>query len=307
MNITLYKNIFAKICALLFAIFLWFFVMNEQNPPVESTFTVPLEISNAAEGYNISHNVENVKIKVKSQRNALMMVSENSFKAYVDLAGHNEGRQSLKVQVVLPSGFDLISVAPENISMDIEKIVSKAVPVDITLSGVPASGVTLGKAVPAVGEVYVEGPSNVVSTVRSVIGYISLAGRAEDFSLDAALIAVNSEGKEVADVKVIPRSINVDISLVKGLYKKTVDVKTKLGNDLLPEYMIKSVKTEPEKIDIYGDQRIVDKIEFIDTENISLANIDKDTIKEVKLELRVGINVIKDKIDVHISVEKKKS
>ena len=70
--------------------------------------------------------------------------------------------------------------------------------------------------------------------------------------------------------------------------------------------MIKSIRTEPEKIDIYGDQRIVDKIEAIDTETIALANIDKDIIKEVKLELPVGINVIKDKINVHISVEKKK-
>ena len=63
MNITLYKNIFAKICALLFAVFLWFFVMNEQNPPVESTFTVPLEVSNNLEGYSVDYNIENVKIK----------------------------------------------------------------------------------------------------------------------------------------------------------------------------------------------------------------------------------------------------
>ena len=306
MNITLYKNIFAKICALLCAVFLWFFVMNEQNPPVESTFTVPLEVANSMEGYSIDYNVENVKIKVRSQRNALMMVSENSFKAYVDLSGHNEGRQSLKIQVVLPPGFELLSVTPENLSIDIEKIINKAVPVEVSLSGVPASGVSLGKAIPATNEVYVEGPQSTIKTVKTVIGYINLSGKAEDFSLDVPLVAVNSEGKEVQNVKVIPRSVNVDISLVKGLYKKTVDIKTKLGNDLLPEYMIKSIKTEPEKIDIYGDQRIVDKIEAIDTENISLANIDKDTIKEVKLELPVGINVIKDKIDVLISVEKKK-
>ena len=306
MNITLYKNIFAKICALLFAVFLWFFVMNEQNPPVESTFTVPLEVTNNLEGYSVDYNIENVKIKVRSQRNALMFVSETSFKAYVDLAGHSEGRQSLKIQVVLPQGFELVAVTPENLSIDIEKIINKAVPVDITLSGVPASGVSLGKALPATSEVYVEGPQSAVNSVKAVLGYINLAGKAEDFSIDVPLIAVNNEGKEVSNVKVIPRSVNVDISLVKGLYKKTVDIKTKLGNDLLADYMIKSIRTEPEKIDIYGDQRIVDKIEAIDTETIALANIDKDIIKEVKLELPVGINVIKDKINVHISVEKKK-
>ena len=64
MNITLSKNIFAKICALLFAVFLWFFVMNEQNPPVESTFTVPLEVSNNLEGYSVDYNIENVKINI---------------------------------------------------------------------------------------------------------------------------------------------------------------------------------------------------------------------------------------------------
>ena len=47
------RNLPAKIFALLVAIVLWFFVMNDQNPSIDGSFTVPLSVVNAPEGYKL--------------------------------------------------------------------------------------------------------------------------------------------------------------------------------------------------------------------------------------------------------------
>ena len=43
-------NLPAKIAALIVAVVLWLYVMNDQNPAMEGTYTVPVTIENAPDG-----------------------------------------------------------------------------------------------------------------------------------------------------------------------------------------------------------------------------------------------------------------
>lgn len=300
------RNLMAKIIALVVAIILWFFVMNEQNPAIDSSFTVPLEVTNAPEGYMVEKGVESVKIKVRGPRSLFALAAEKDFKAYADLNGISEGKHSVKVQTVLPQGFDLITTSPETVIFDIDKIIHDEFKVDLAFSGSPDTGVTIGSATPDVKVVKVEGPSMAINAIARVVGYISLSGKDSDFSATVPLVAVNSEGKEVSDVKLTPASIKVNVSMVKGLYKKYVDIEPVVANDLSEHFILKSLKIEPAKIDIFGDQRVVENLNSIQTEKISLAGITKSTTKEIKLKLPIGISVTNDTITVKIEIAEKK-
>lgn len=299
------KNLMAKIIALIVAVILWFFVMNEQNPAIDSTFTIPLEVQNAPEGFMVEKGVETIKLKVRGPRSLFALASEKDFKAYADLNSITEGKHSVKVQTVLPQGFDLVTASPETVIFDVDKIIRQDFKVDLAFSGSPDGGMTIGSAVPAVREVKAEGPSAAVGLVSRVVGYISLAGKDGDFSAAVPLVAVSSEGKEVSDVKLTPGSINVDVSMVKGLYKKYVDVKPIVANDLADRYALHTIKIDPAKIDIFGDQRIVEKLDFIETETISLADVTKPVTKEIKLKLPIGITVTNDTVTVKIDITEK--
>lgn len=298
------RNLTAKIIALIVAIVLWFFVMNEQNPAIDSSFTVPLEVTNVPEGYSINYNVESVKLKVRGPRSLFAMATERDFKAYADLSNTTEGRHAIKVQTLLPQGFELVAASPESVIFYIDKIIKKEVKVDVAFSGTPESGVTIGKAIPTIDKVTIEGPSELVNSVVRVVGYVNLANQSADFSVDIPLVAVNNEGKDVANIQMTPAVANVNVSIVKGLYKKTVDIKPTLGEDLLTGYILNSVKLEPNKVEIYGDQRVVDTLNFVYTEKISLADVDKKPIKQVKLQLPIGITVTNDLITAHIEAIK---
>ena len=296
------RNWAAKIIALIVAIVLWFFVMNEQNPAVDSSVTVPLELSNLSEGYTVEHSVDTVKLKVRGQRSLFIGATESDFKAYIDLTGITEGKHPLKVQTTLPRGFDLIAASPETIIFDVDKIVKSDFKVELAFSGSPDTGVTVGAAEPLVKSVRIEGPSMAVGAVSRVVGYVSLGGKSSDFTAPVPLVAVNKEGKEVGDIKMTPDTINVQVSIVKGLYKKFVDIKPMAANDLPEGLVLGSITVEPAKIDIFGDQRVVDTLEFVETEPFSLADVTKSTAKEVRLKLPIGITVTNDTILVKIEI-----
>ncbi len=299
------RNLPVKIIALILAIILWFFVMNEQNPPIENRFTVPLEAHNVSEGYTVNYELESARIKVKGARNLFASsAGEKDFRAFIDLGGLEEGKHAVKIQTILPQGFELVTVTPETVMVEVDKIVEKDIRVDIAFSGTPESGVTVGKATPNHKKIVVQGPRNVVDTISRVVGYVNLSGVDSDFTVEAPLVAVNGEGKEVLGVQLRPNSVKIAASIVKGLYKKEVSVKPVAGDDLPEGLGLVSIKLEPEKIEIYGDQRLVDDISELHTEKISLADIVNSQKRQVRLELPVGVNTTTTTVSAQLFYKK---
>lgn len=301
------RNLPEKCLALIVAIGCWIFVMNDQNPQIENTYTVPISIANAPDGYQISQDQEKVKIRVRAPRSLFMSVDETDFKAYVDLNGVEAGVHELQVQTVLPSGFELVATSPTKISVNVDKIEQKEVPVRLNLSGVPGDGKVVASIKQSLQNVTVEGPISLLNQVTSVIGYIGVNGNTENFNVTVPLIAVNDKDKEIEGVKLVPKTVDVNIILAHGLNTKVVDVKPAIMSDLSNDYVVKSIKAEPDKIEISGNAEVIGNLTYLSTEEISLAELTKPTTKTVKLIFPDGINVSTRDINVTIDVEKKDS
>ena len=300
------RNLPAKIFALLVAIVLWFFVMNDQNPSIDGSFTVPLNVVNAPEGYKISRSDDTIKIKVRGPRSLFVSAAASEFKAYVSLDGVEEGRNSIKVQTVLPQGFELVEASPDVVTVTVEKIVQRQVKVDLIVTGASAQGTTVAKVEQNVSSVTVEGPKSSVDEVARVIGYVGLSGNKEDFNISVPLTAVNSDGREVEDVRVTPKSAEASVQLARGLSKKVVEIKPVFSGELPAGYVLDRVRIDPSKIEIAGASTILDSLTAIDTEKIPLATETKSFHKEVQLELPEGVTVTNKKVNVNIDIAEKK-
>lgn len=301
------KNLPEKCLALVVAIGCWIFVMNDQNPQIENTYTVPISVVNAPDGYQISKDVEEVKLKVRAPRSLFTTVDTTSFKAYVDLNGVENGIHDLQVQTILPSGFELVSLGPTKVSVNVDKIEQKEIPVRLNLSGIPGDGKVVANVEQSLQNVIVEGPISVLNQVTAAVGYIGVNGNTEDFSVTVPLIVVNDKDKEIDGVRLTPKTVDVNISLARGLNKKIVDVKPTLMSDLSTDYILKSVKVEPEKIEVSGNIDIIGNMTYLSTENISLANITESTKETVNLIVPDDVNVSNQAVTVYIEIEKKDS
>ena len=103
-----------KIFCLIAACALWVYVMNEQNPMVENTYTVPVEVRNLDRSLVATNVPHKVKAKIRMPRSDMVYMRSDNIKAYVDLSGLTDGDfPNTKIHISVPGDESVISVTPE--------------------------------------------------------------------------------------------------------------------------------------------------------------------------------------------------
>ena len=159
------KNLPVKILALIASIIMWGYVMNEENPSVNGRYTVPVEIINAPEGYDVNMGVREVTLKVRAPRSLMAAAHESDFKAVIDLSGDTEGEYDEKIRTVIPQGFELLGMSDDTVHVTMEALIAHGVPVDIVVNGKAAHGMELGEITPSQQYVNVYGPRHLVDSI----------------------------------------------------------------------------------------------------------------------------------------------
>ncbi|MCR5757792.1 MAG: hypothetical protein K6F95_07785 [Selenomonas sp.] len=302
------RNLAAKIVALMVAVILWGYVMNEQNPSTEGSFTAHVQLVNVPEGYKVTQGTDKVKVTVRGARSLFVSNSDEDFEARVNLQEAKEGKGEYKAQIKMPQGFELLDVQPETVEVTLDPIVSRKVRADINVNGSPASGVTVAKVTQASAEVTVEGPSSAVNEVDRLIGYVGLTSKNDaDFALQVPLTAINSDGREVSGVTIQPATMYVTVQMARGLTKKIVTIQPVSENDLPANLELVSMKPNPLQIEVAGAENIIANLTAVNTEKITLADVLQTTDKTVKLALPPGVTVTNHDVLVHIVVRNKKN
>ncbi|BBB91425.1 MAG TPA: CdaR family protein [Methylomusa anaerophila] len=300
-----FRDITTKIIAVIIAIVLWLYVMNEQNPPIEAYFTVPLEIRKEVANQVVFDAPEAVRVKVRGPRSTIAGIINREINAFIDLKGVPEGRQSLKVGAAIPASLELIEISPDRIMVRIDTTISRTVPVVAAFTGAATKGMIVEQGYANVDAATVEGPKNSVNMVDKVVANIDLSGRVGDFSGEVPLIPVTKDGKEVDGVSLSPAKTRIEVKLSPGISKKVLDIKPVVQGDLPKGLVLKSITTEPDKVEVSeeGEGKNLAKLDTIYTEPVNLTLIDKDTSREVKLQYVEGTTGPVANVIVHIKLD----
>lgn len=298
------KNLTAKIIAMIMAIILWVYVMNEQNPPVETAMEVPLEVRNLSSSVIATDIPETVRVKVRGPRTLIIGLTNKDIKSSIDLKGLADGRNSQKVNTAIPASLELVEVSPEKINFQLDTVASREIPVEGKIIGKPAPGYVVGKVAYSSPTVIVKGPSQVLGTIAKVSASVDVSDKAADFTLPVPLVPVDEAGKPVEGVTVSPGSQSISLAIVPMVYKKVVDVKPNIIGVLSKGVLLNQISINPERIEISGNDKVLAKTDFIFTEPVDITGITQDTSVEVKLQLKEGILSTKNTVTMHISIAK---
>ena len=299
------RNLPAKIIALVVAVVLWLFVMNEQNPQIEGSFTVAVDLRNVPEGYKVTQTEKSVKLKMRGARSFFISAEPEGFKAYADLEGLGSGEHEVKVKTVLPQGFELVDAQPKTVSVTLDKIVRRAVRIDLIVTGSASAGYTVGKISQSANTTVIEGPESRVAEVDRVIGYVGLSGNRDDFTLQVPLTPINSDGKAVDDVELLARTVEVSVQLARGLSRKVVAIRPVLDGSPPEGFTLGDVQVEPTKIEIAGDATLISKVASIDTEKIVISDMKESGKKIVHLAIPNGVAISNREVTVTVELKPK--
>lgn len=299
------KNLPVKILALIASIIMWGYVMNEENPSVNGRYTVPVEIINAPEGYDVNMGVREVTLKVRAPRSLMAAAHESDFKAVIDLSGDTEGEYDEKIRTVIPQGFELLGMSDDTVHVTMEALIAHGVPVDIIVNGKAAQGMELGEIKPAQQYVNVYGPRHLVDSIVKASGKIKLADNNSDFTMRVKLTAVTADGENINNLAVLPGELDVTVQLVPGEGKKIVPVKPTISGILPEGYVLGEVTVQPNQVELAGANKTLADIKNVDTVPVSLHGITSTLDKDVELSLPEGIASTVKKVTLHIVIKSK--
>lgn len=299
------KDNIAKLIALITAIVLWFIVMNEQNPPADMTYQVPLHVKNVQADHFVSHDNDVVEVVVRGPRSIVASVPEDEFYAYLDMADLADGHHKVKVHVAVPSGLELVGVTPDKCDITLDKMVQETRKVELAYSGLATEGVKVDEVKTEVEKVKLDGPSLLVGQVAKVVAHIDLDKKEQDFSEEVDIIAVDSTGNEISGVTITPNKTSIKGKVISVPVEKTVDVNFQMIGELPAELALKGLKADADTIVISGYRPNVEKVKSLKTEPLNLSNITGSTTVALSILFPEGISADKQTITVTIDVVRK--
>lgn len=292
-----------KLFAFLGATALWFFVMSEQNPIMDSTVSVPVSCTGAPGLCVITPSERVVKVKVRGPRSVFASIQREDIKAILDLTDRSAGTHHLRLHTILPQGLEEVSISPASLDVLIDPIIETEMAIHLFQVGAVGDGFTVSKVTPEVETVLVKGPQSKVNTVAQVMGYVNLSmDQTTDFDSKVALSALDQEGHPIDGVTVAPDALTAHIQLARGLSKKIVDVKPVLEGAPAPDYMVKEIQIEPTRIEIAGEATALARISALETEPIPISGLGASTKRTVNLVLPEGVTVTNRMVKVAITV-----
>jgi YbbR domain-containing protein len=165
------RNFALKLLSLLIAFSLWFFV-NFGERDSEETLKVPLELRNIPAHLMItSPRVDFIDLRVSGPRALLGRIDRNRLSVGLDLNGVRPGPAVFRVDVAslnLPRGVQAVRINPSQITLELERVSHKSVPVRLRLSGRPPPDLQVGDTKVSPETVQITGPASDVKDIASV-------------------------------------------------------------------------------------------------------------------------------------------
>ena len=165
------RNFALKLLSLLIAFSLWFFV-NFGERDSEESLKVPLELRNIPAHLMItSPRVDFIDVRVSGPRTLLGRVDPNRLSFGLDLNGVRPGPAVFRVDVAslnLPRGVQAVRINPSQVTLEMERVGHKAVPVRLRLNGKPPPDLQVGDTKVSPETVQVTGPASDVRDVAAV-------------------------------------------------------------------------------------------------------------------------------------------
>lgn len=308
------NDMLLRLFALLIAILMWMFVMNEENPDYSKKYSeIPVQIEGLEQLNENGLTIVNggnttIKVKVKGKRDRMTLVSSDKIQAKVSVASITEpGTYNLNYTVQVDV-YD-VTVAtkdPEQVSLEIARLVNKSVPVSVSFTGNLGEGLRTAGVTATPDAISVKGPEQVLDQIKTAQVKYDLTELTDSVTTSLSYRFLDDDGNEVnmEELTVDTPSIQLAIPL---LQTKSVPVVVNFySSDYLSEDLIETT-IDPASVTLEGDPSVMRGLNQLIVGSISLRNV-VETGKydyEFDMTLPNGVVFTENPVDtakVHIAV-----
>ncbi len=209
-----------KVLSLCLAVFLWYFVVGEDQ--VDINISVPIEALNLPADLVISNQYKkDIEASIRGPRSIIQELRNQNITRPVDLSKAVPGTMVVKNEsdsIPFPNGITVLRLQPANTTLLIDKLIQKDLPIHPVIEGEPMAGYTLTGVKLNPETLMVSGPKNILDAHLALKTYvINLDGLSHSTTLQVQLNLtpemLNLIGETI---------VSVEITVAERMLKKTV-------------------------------------------------------------------------------------
>jgi len=168
------KNLLLKIVSLSLGVLLWYFVVGEDR--VDMTIQVPIEVLNLPENLVISNQYKKeLEVSVRGPRSAIQELRNKNISRPIDLSKASPGTIVIKNEnnsIPLPRGITVLRLQPANITLSIDELVQKQIPINPITEGEVSPGYVLQQIALDPDQIIVSGPKALIDSELALKTYV---------------------------------------------------------------------------------------------------------------------------------------
>ena len=217
--------------------------------------------------------------------------------ATADLSGLTAGTHTVDIQVnVGIRPVQKIAQSPRTITVTLEKLASRTVPVRIISRGELSIGFQSDPPQSSLTEVTVTGPESLVNQVVAGRAVLDISQAQETITRVLTLQAVDINDQPVSGVTLTPDRVNVSqVITQRGGYRNVV-VKVMPIGKIANGYRLTNIVVSPPAVTVFSaDPKLVNDLPgYIETAPLNLEGVKDDFDIRLALSLPSGISVVGD-------------
>ncbi len=224
------RKLIYGLLAVLISVGLWLYVVTVVNPEWEDTFyNIPVILENEEILHErglmlVSEDDPKVTLRLSGNRADMINLNSSNITIRADLSRiYSAGEQSLSYSIVYPgdvpnNAFEILSQAPQQVTLSVVERKSKAVDVVLKFTGAEPGYMALEEdALLDYEKITISGPADVIDRIAAAEVVINLTGQKETINQQFDYVFKDAEGNDITSewIKATPQKINCTIKIQK--------------------------------------------------------------------------------------------
>jgi YbbR domain-containing protein len=296
------KNFRTFLWAFVLAVTVWVSAVTAADPDEVRQFPSPIQLEVVGQAPNLvltGSIPKQVLVTLRAPRSVWerLTTEQNAVRTLIDLSGLGAGQHSLEVQVQIAiRPVRIVSTSPASVNLTLEPLVTRTLPVGLSITGEPAIGYQAGEASLDPRQVVVSGPESLADQVSKVRVSASLAGAREGIDQSLPVEALDQDNQTISGLTINPDSVHVTIPLSQQGGYRDMAVKVNVQGQQASGYRLANISVFPPVVTVFSsDPQLVSSLPgVVETEALDLNGASDGISTRLNLNLPTGVSVVGD-------------
>lgn len=294
------RNLRTFLWSLLLALAVWLAAVTAADPDQVRVYPSPVKIEVVGQDPGLIVDTalpREVNLTLRAPQSVWNQLTArpDSIRAVLDLSGLSAGVHTLSVQIqVAERPVRIVSANPSSVTVEMEPLITKTLPLQSTVTGQPAIGFQPGELTVDPKQVVLAGPQSLVARVTRVLVTVNITGIREGLDQSADIQALDQNNVRVTNVTIQPAVAHVTLPVTRQGGFRDLAVKVIVRGQVASGYRLDSISVSPPVVTVYSSNPdLVNALPgVVETQPLDLQSAKDNVTLRVPLNLPGGVSAV---------------